>query len=217
MYLDALSGLSQSSSAATDRQGIADNFDTFLQLLTTQLRNQNPLDPLDTNEFTQQLVQFSSVEQAIKTNANLENMVKLSAASTATAAVGFIGKSIDVQTSASHYDGTSAKWTYTAASDAPSTTFTVRNAAGSVVYSETKSVNQGTGSFVWNGTTLDGSDASAGTYSLTVDARDADGKSVYGTVSTSGVVEAIDFDGDEPYLIVDGISIPMSAVKRVNI
>ena len=62
-----------SSSDATSarrpsRPGIADNFQTFLTLLTTQLQNQNPLDPLDTNQFTQQLVQFAGVEQQLKSN-----------------------------------------------------------------------------------------------------------------------------------------------------
>src|SRR5882672_11737048 len=73
---------------------IAGNFDTFLQLLTTQLKNQNPLDPLDTNQFTQQLVQFSSVEQQLKTNDYLSALVAGNTNSVQTAAVNFIGKTV---------------------------------------------------------------------------------------------------------------------------
>ncbi|MGE0847103.1 MAG: flagellar hook assembly protein FlgD [Flavobacteriaceae bacterium] len=216
MYLDALSNLTTTSKASADRQGIADNFDTFLTLLTTQLKNQNPLDPLDTNQFTQQLVQFSSVEQQIKANANLESIVKLSAASTATAAVSFIGKSIDVQTSAAHFDGTGAKWTYSADQEAPSTTFTIRNASGVVVWSEERSIAAGSSTYTWDGETLDGQTAAAGTYSLTVEARDANGTLIPGTVQSSGTVDSVDFSGDEPMLIVDGIAVPLSSVRRVG-
>ena len=72
----AVSGVSTTGTSATaaSRQTIAQNFDTFLQLLTTQLKNQNPLDPLDTNQFTQQLVQFTGVEQQLKTNEFLASM-----------------------------------------------------------------------------------------------------------------------------------------------
>ena len=94
----AIDGIGSSTSTNTSitgsRSGIADNFDTFLQLLTTQLRNQNPLDPLDTNAFTQQLVQFSSVEQQLKTNEFLSALVQANANSVNTNAVNYIGKTI---------------------------------------------------------------------------------------------------------------------------
>src|SRR6188474_2303331 len=91
-----VSSVSSSSSAALDksRATIAGNFDTFLQLLTTQLKNQNPLDPLDTNQFTQQLVQFSSVEQQLKTNEFLSSLVQANANSINSNAVSYIGKTI---------------------------------------------------------------------------------------------------------------------------
>ncbi|HTO66152.1 MAG TPA: flagellar hook capping FlgD N-terminal domain-containing protein, partial [Bradyrhizobium sp.] len=70
---------SNSSSSISSNSGatLAGNFQTFLTLLTTQLQNQNPLDPLDTNQFTQQLVQFASVEQQLKTNDELSSLVSL--------------------------------------------------------------------------------------------------------------------------------------------
>src|SRR5438034_10626821 len=84
------------SSVAVDKQTIAGNFDTFLKLLTTQLKNQNPLDPLDTNQFTQQLVQFAQVEQQLKSNDQLAALVSLQKTAQATAALGFVGQTVGV-------------------------------------------------------------------------------------------------------------------------
>ena len=93
----ATSGTSANAAASgtSSRTMIAQNFDTFLQLLTTQLKNQNPLDPLDTNQFTQQLVQFASVEQQISTNTNLATLISLQQNSQLNAALGFVGQTVD--------------------------------------------------------------------------------------------------------------------------
>ena len=94
----SVSGVSNSSNtsspSAIDAKTIAGNFDTFLQLLTTQLKNQNPLDPLDTNQFTQQLVQFSSVEQQLKTNDYPVGPGGSNANTVQTSAVNYIGKTV---------------------------------------------------------------------------------------------------------------------------
>src|SRR5438132_211559 len=85
-----------SLAGAVDKQTIAGNFNTFLQLLTTQLKNQNPLDPLDTNQFTQQLVQFAQVEQQINMNQSLSALIALQTATQASAAMGFLGSTVVV-------------------------------------------------------------------------------------------------------------------------
>src|SRR6266850_7925357 len=77
-------------------QTIAGNFNTFLQLLTTQLKNQNPLEPLDTNQFTQQLVSFAGVEQQINMNQQLTSLVNLQKANQATSAMSFLGPTATV-------------------------------------------------------------------------------------------------------------------------
>ncbi|MGY4482257.1 flagellar hook assembly protein FlgD [Bradyrhizobium sp. LM3.2] len=86
------SSTSSSSLGSTTGATLAGNFQTFLTLLTTQLQNQNPLDPLDTNQFTQQLVQFAGVEQQLKTNDSLSQLVTLQQTTQATQALGFVGK-----------------------------------------------------------------------------------------------------------------------------
>src|SRR5437764_7230172 len=84
-------GSGVSSTPAANKATLAGNFDTFLQLLTTQLKNQNPLDPLDTNQFTQQLVQFAGVEQQINMNQQLTTLVALQKATQTTSAMSFLG------------------------------------------------------------------------------------------------------------------------------
>src|SRR5688572_1348551 len=94
----AVDGIGSSTSGlATSRQSIASNFDTFLSLLTTQLQNQNPLDPLDTNQFTQQLVSFTGVEQQLRTNEFLESLLSLSKVGTDVTALGFVGMNVTAQ------------------------------------------------------------------------------------------------------------------------
>src|SRR2546427_9233524 len=75
---------------------IQQNFNSFLQLLTTQLKNQNPLDPLDTNQFTQQLVSFAQVEQQLKANEQLTALVALQQTAQTTQALTFVGTTVSV-------------------------------------------------------------------------------------------------------------------------
>ncbi|UXN75119.1 hypothetical protein N8D56_09525 [Devosia sp. A8/3-2] len=94
MAVDSVSGSSNTSALSGSRATIAENFDTFLNILTTQLRNQNPLDPLDTNQFTAQLVQFTGVEQQLKTNQFSESLLQSTQSSSKTDAVSYIGKQV---------------------------------------------------------------------------------------------------------------------------
>src|ERR1700755_2209849 len=110
------------TSNASSRQTIAGNFDTFLQLLTTQLQNQNPLDPLDTNQFTQQLVEFSGVEQQLKTNDLLDSLVTNAAANRAASAAGYLGATITADGSTTSLSDGAAQWTFNAAKPAAKAT-----------------------------------------------------------------------------------------------
>src|SRR5674476_312370 len=84
------------TSGVVDNTMIASNFTTFLTLLTTQLKNQNPLDPLDTNQFTQQLVQFAQVEQQMKSNDQLSTLISLDKSAQATTALAYVGATVVV-------------------------------------------------------------------------------------------------------------------------
>ena len=99
-------------------QQLTGNFDTFLQLLTTQLQNQDPLNPMDSSQFTQQLVQFSMVEQQINTNANLQNLLGLTGANAGAGSVNYLGKTVTIGNgNAALIDGQTS-WNYSLASQA---------------------------------------------------------------------------------------------------
>src|SRR5690554_996733 len=114
-----------SGKLATQRNTIADNFDTFLQLLITQLKNQNPLEPMDTNQFTQQLVQFTSVEQQLKTNEFLEAMLQSTQNSTNAYAVDYVGKTVSVSGTTTELHNGRAEWIYKIDNPAENTTVTI--------------------------------------------------------------------------------------------
>lgn len=211
--LGALSGLGE---ALKDRNSIADNFDTFLQILTTQLKNQNPLEPMDTNEFTNQLVQFSSVEQAVKTNENLEALLRINAASMATAAVSYIGKSITAEGVTSALQNGSASWSYTASRPVANAFIAIRDANGAVVFSEQRPLNGTTGVYQWDGRRSDGSLASEGTYTISISGTDSSGATVPVKTAFGGVVDSVDLSGSEPILLLGGRKVSLSSVKSIG-
>ncbi|MCB1473055.1 MAG: flagellar hook assembly protein FlgD [Rhodobiaceae bacterium] len=215
MILNAISSATGTGTAATDRAGIADNFDTFLQILTTQLKNQNPLEPLDTNEFTAQLVQFSQVEQQIKQNDNLEAIAKLAAASAATNAVSFIGKRVTAATTQATMANGTATWHYDAAETAQAAAFTIRDSAGSVVWTGDREVAQGSSTFVWDGRDTNGNKLPDGDYTLSVEARAADLSAIQVDISTETTIDGVDFSGDEPLLMAGGTVISLSDVRHI--
>src|SRR5438045_6398817 len=98
------------NTAGIDKNTIAGNFQTFLTLLTTQLKNQNPLDPLDTNQFTQQLVEFAGVQQQLNTNDQLSTLVSLQQTAQSTQALTFVGKTAVVKGSTAALTNASATW-----------------------------------------------------------------------------------------------------------
>src|SRR5512140_3297674 len=120
---------SGSSLSSTTGSTIAGNFQTFLSLLTTQLQNQNPLDPLDTNQFTQQLVQFASVEQQLKANDQLTALVALQQANQSTQALAFVGKTAVVDGSTATLTNAQATWDLSLPSNA-NLTINITNKAG---------------------------------------------------------------------------------------
>lgn len=205
------SGSSSSSSSTT---GIANNFDQFLTLLTTQLKNQSPLDPMDTNQFTEQLVQFAGVEQQLKTNDTLSSLLSLSAASTATNAVGFIGSTITADGATAQLSSGAAAWKVNS-SAAGTATITIKDANGSVVQTMTRSLVAGDQSLGWDGKTSIGTTAPDGAYSVTIDGRSVAGDALTVKTQISGVVDGVDFTSSVPSLKIGSISVPIDKVKGV--
>ena len=217
MAVSGTSGTSNTASTTGNVAGsasIANNFDQFLTLLTTQLKNQSPLDPLDTNQFTAQLVQFAGVEQQLKMNDTLASLLTLNQASTATDAVGFIGKTITADGATSPLKNGAAYWSVNMPSDGTAT-ITVKDSKGSVVRTLSTTLKAGAQTVQWDGSTSTGTQAPAGDYTITVDGKDLAGKIVTAKTEIIGVVDGVDMTGTSPVLKIGEISIPINKVTRV--
>jgi len=218
MAVSGVSNTGSSSALANSRATIAGNFDTFLQILTTQLKNQNPLDPLDTNQFTAQLVQFSGVEQQLQTNSYLEALLSLgaSAASTSGQAANLIGKQITADTVASELKDGEAKWVLNSAATASNAKIQVKDGTGNIIFQTERSLDAGDNSFVWDGKGTDGVMRPDGIYSIAISATDSSGKTIAVTSQMSGKVEGVDLSGSEPYLLVGKARFTLGSIKSIR-
>lgn len=218
---DVITGTTSSSTsglttASNARSNYDEQYETFLTLLTTQLQNQNPLEPLDTNEFTNQVVQFSSLEQQITQNSQLEALVGIAGSFMSTSAMAFVGDTVTVDGAAAQLSNGSAEWTYDVSRTGESAVVTIRDLAGNVIRSDIGEHTKGTHTYRWNGRGDDGQQAPDGTYTISVDVRDNADTLVSVSTSVSGTVDEVDLTGPEPLLIVNGREVPMTAVQSVR-
>ncbi|MDN4984830.1 flagellar hook capping FlgD N-terminal domain-containing protein [Bradyrhizobium sp. WYCCWR 13022] len=209
------SSSSNSSLSSSTGATLAGNFQTFLTLLTTQLQNQNPLDPLDTNQFTQQLVQFAGVEQQLKTNDSLSQLVTLQQTTQATQALGFVGKTAVVDGTTATMTSSSATWHLNVPTSA-TVDISIANSSGQTVF--TGKYTAGAGSdipFTWNGQGNDGTQWPDGKYTISATGKDASGNSVGIAAQVQGVVNSVDLTQSPPLLSIDGNSYTLSQVKSI--
>ncbi len=207
-------GSTKTTSVSDSKARIAGNFDQFLTLLTTQLKNQSPLEPLDTNKFTEQLVQFASVEQQLKTNESLTALLALNKATAVNNAIGFVGTTVIADGRTSQFKNGKAQWLV----DAPrsgNATITIKNDKGSEVATVQTALASGAQSFTWDGKTSTGARAPEGNYTVTVTAQDTSGGAMAVKTDLRGVVDGVDLEGDQPVLKIGTISIPIDKVKQV--
>lgn len=204
------------ASSTTGNQQIAGNFTQFLTLLTTQLKNQNPLSPMDTNQFTQQLVQFAQVEQQLKSNDRLDSIASSARNSEAASLSSYIGKSITTDGITSELGSSGATWSLSPPRATSKATITISDSKNNVVGIQTQPLSAGTQSFSWDGRTSSGLKAPAGLYTIKVDAVDASGQKVIVDTAVSGKVDGIDLAGSAPALMVGKNRVTTSAIKQVS-
>lgn len=181
------------TTAADARAKLSSNFDTFLSLLTAQLSNQDPLNPVDSAQFTQQLVQYSQVEQQISTNDKLSTLLSQSQSAGTASAVSFIGKTAVFSSDVARLADGAAKWTYDITGATGDAKLSVRDASGREVRSETVAAGNGAKTFEWNGRDANGRSLPAGPYSLVITAADAQGAAVTANISVEESITGIDF------------------------
>ena len=205
---------SSATGAATSQKTLASNFDTFLQLLTTQLKNQNPLDPLDTNQFTQQLVQFAQVEQQIRQNQQLETLISIEKTAQSTTALAFVGSRVAIDGQTAKLTNHQATWTFNVPKPV-NATVTIRSSTGQTVYTGNFSMNPGTQTFQWDGRDGTGTQWPDGNYTISITGKDAAGQTVAIPTEIEGVVDSVDLTKSPPEMSVGGQSFTLDKIKRV--
>ncbi len=200
--------------SATDAGTLANNFQTFLTLLTTQLKNQNPLDPLDTNQFTSQLVQFASVEQQMKMNTQLGSLLTIEQSAQSTAAMAYLGATATVDGSTTKLTNGAANWTFNADKPA-SATISISDSTGNLAYSGSYTLQAGKQNFQWDGKGSNGQQWPDGTYKLTITGTDASGNPVNVSTQVTGTVDAVDLTTTPPALTIGGNTYTADKIKSV--
>jgi flagellar basal-body rod modification protein FlgD len=216
--LPASSSSSGSSAAAANALAssqIAGNFQSFLTLLTTQLQNQNPLDPLDTNQFTQQLVEFAGVQQQLNTNDSLATLVSLQQTAQSTQALGFVGKTAVVNGSTAALTNSTATWELSIPTNS-TVNITIASSNGQTVFSGSYAVTAGNNQpFVWNGQASDGTQLPDGNYTMTATAKDSSNNTVAVTTQVQGVVSSVDLTQSPPLLTIGGQTYTVSQIQSI--
>ncbi len=202
---------------ASSTQKMAANSQTFLTLLTTQLRNQDPTAPTDMNSMTQQLTQMTGVEQQLLSNELLTKLVSQSANAMGTA-VGLIGKTVTVTSNVNNIVGGKADWLYELDAGAAAGSVSIKNSSGAIVHTEKLAdLSAGRHSISWNGKDLAGRTlADGGPYTATFNAADADGKSVAITAMVRGTATGAEQVGDQTMVSLTSGKVPYSAVVGVS-
>jgi flagellar basal-body rod modification protein FlgD len=214
--INATAGTAASGATDSATQQLTGNMDTFLQLLTTQLQNQDPMNPMDSDQFTQQLVEYSQVEQQINTNTNLQTLISLQQGGAASSAVSYLGKSVTVTNGNAPLTDGAASWNYSLGSTSAATTLTITNASGQTVYTGAGSTAAGSNTFDWNGQDNNGNQLPDGVYTLAVTAAASDGSTVQTSVSSTGVVSEVNMSGSTPELMIGSMAVPLSQVTAVQ-
>jgi flagellar basal-body rod modification protein FlgD len=208
----SVGGSTATSAASAATSSLAGNFNTFLTLLTTQLQNQDPTSPMDTNQFTSQLVEFAGVEQQINTNTNLTTLINLTQASSLYQSSAMVGHQVSVTSSQLALQGGSAGLQYTLTTPQP-VNVAVTNAAGVTVYQATLNGSAGANSWTWNGVAADGTKEADGAYGVSVTTAGVAPQAIPFTVI--GTATGVTMNSSTPSVSLGPLSVPMSSVDSI--
>lgn len=209
----AAAGTSSVTAAASDT--LFADYNMFLELLTTQMTNQDPLDPMDTSEYTQQLVQYSQVEQSIQQTGALQDILSQLASQDLASASNFIGRTARFDSAVAGLGDAPAQWSYYADTVPASLTATISDSSGNVVQTVTLDPAQ-QGTYSWDGTMSNGATAPAGAYTFAVTALDASGEATGVTINSMARVTDVVSTGSDIMLGVNGIRMSVSGLVAVS-
>ncbi len=208
-----------SASNVNSQLSLASNFNTFLNLLTTQLQNQDPSNPVDSNQFTQQLVEFAGVQQQVEGNAYLQQILAATQSNAVSSASSYIGTTIQATgDQASLTKGGKTTFGYTLPSAASSVEVTVKDSTGAIVFQGTGTGNSGSNTVSWDGkNSFTGVSEPSGIYSISVKAADANGTAITATPFITGTVNSASISNGTVVLdLGNGLEVPTTNVTNVS-
>lgn len=215
----AISNVGATSTTTTNQSatGLAANFETFMTLLTAQLKAQDPLSPLDTKDFTNQLVQFTGVEQQLKTNELLTTLSQSLSLNAGTLAVSYLGKSATASTNLAGIEDGKASWQYEMPQNATSVSLKIYDKNNILVRTLDGEKSQGSKTLNWDGTNSNGSKLTSGEFSLVIDAKNSKGETINVPITQTGTISYVDMSGTEPKVKINGANIALSAITKVGL
>jgi flagellar basal-body rod modification protein FlgD len=196
-------------------QGLSSNFTNFLSLLMTQLQHQDPTTPLDSNQFTSELVQFTSVEQQIGTNSNLTQLIQLTQASQIEQSAAIIGKPVTVNSTQLSLQNGHAEINF-ATKTAEPVAIAVFNSAGAQVQTAAVTTAVGTNHWTWNGQNANGATMPDGPYKVTVSTVGASGTTSQIPFTVTGPVTSVLNNAGTVQVQMGGLTLPFSALQSVG-
>jgi len=206
------------SQTASSSQQLAQNMNSFLTLLTAQLQHQDPLNPTDTSQFTNQLVLFAQVQQQIDINQNLETMMSSQDSSALASSANYLGTGVTAVSSQLPLQNSSASFYYTTPANAASVNIVITDSAGNIVDTMSGTATAGTQSATWNGQNVTGGTAKDGTYNLQVTATGTDGSTTQLDTAISGTVTAVAVDpaNNQPQVILGSVGVDLANIIEVQ-
>jgi flagellar basal-body rod modification protein FlgD len=196
--------------------GLNDTYDNFLLLLTKQLQNQDPLNPMDTAQFTQQLIGFSQVEQQIASNKSLQKLIGLQSATNAFGAVSFLGNEVAVDSDHVSLKDGKGKFQYEINQTASKAVMTVVDSRGQVVLVQEANRGIGTYNVDWNGKDAFGNQLPDGDYRVAVSYADDQGQTYAAKITSFGIVDSTELKDGEVKLFVGSVGFPIDKVLKVT-
>lgn len=204
-----------SAVGGTALTSLSSNFNNFLKMLMTQLQNQDPTSPMDTNEFTRELVQFSAVEQQIATNTSLTRLIELTQAGEVMQSSAMIGRRIAVESDQLPLQSGQGTVRFTAASDQP-VRVAVLTERGDTITEQTIGARRGVNDWVWNGKNGNGQAMPDGAYRVAVQAIGADGKPTALPFQVVGTASGVVTENKAVTLQLGAVTVPFSAIRSVT-
>lgn len=198
------------------QKSLQETYTQFLTLLTTQLKNQDPLNPMDSKDFTNQLIQLASAEQQIAQTEKMGQLLEINQATAVNMALNYIGKEVDYVGGDMQYSGSPVNIKYFLEADAQRTKISIADEDGKVVFSTDGKNKVGSHAYVWDGKDNDGKAVAAGNYKVSIGAQNSDGKAVQTYAIVPAIVSSVETAGGQVLLVINGKQVPIGSVQAVR-